>query len=142
MVTIKDVIKTRAGFWATSFAFFIVSVLGINLLRYQPLEQASVFPPCFFHSLTGLFCTGCGVTRALRALAHLDLQTAWSMNPLAIAVLPLATLAWFNVGLFKHVKRPLWFRYFKDARLWAFVIISFTILRNIPFEPFLRLAPI
>lgn len=39
-------------------------------------------PPCTFKSLTGHACPGCGATRSLAALSHLDVLTAWHWNPL------------------------------------------------------------
>lgn len=40
-------------------------------------------------------CPGCGLTRAAEALAHLDLDAAIRMNPLAPAVVPVA--AWLAI---------------------------------------------
>ena len=46
-------------------------------------------PPCPLHSTTGLYCPGCGVTRAGRALMHGDLGAALQMNAVAILLMPL-----------------------------------------------------
>ena len=46
------------------------------------------YPRCWLHQSTGLLCPGCGATRALHALLHGDLRTAWTLNPLAVALLP------------------------------------------------------
>ena len=32
----------------------------------------SFLPPCLFHAFTGLYCPGCGATRALHRLVHGD----------------------------------------------------------------------
>jgi hypothetical protein len=45
-------------------------------------------PACAFHALTGVACPTCGGTRALLALARLDVASAVAWNPLvALAVL-------------------------------------------------------
>lgn len=49
---------------------------------------ALVMPPggigldlCWFHARTGLPCPGCGLTRSLASLAHLELERALSLHP-------------------------------------------------------------
>lgn len=43
------------------------------------------FSVCFFKAFTGLPCPTCGGTRALACLAHLDVSSAFAMNPLVSA---------------------------------------------------------
>jgi hypothetical protein len=43
-------------------------------------------PACVFKAITGWPCLTCGGTRALRALAGLDVAAAWRLNPLVTAV--------------------------------------------------------
>src|SRR5688572_8390072 len=57
-----------------------------------PASGRLPFPPCPFHKLTGFYCAGCGVTRALHHLLHGRLWRAMEFNPLAVLVLP--WLAW------------------------------------------------
>ena len=51
--------------------------------------RVGIFPPCPLHEFTGLWCPGCGSTRALHQLLHGHLMTAFRLNPLAISLLPL-----------------------------------------------------
>ena len=51
------------------------------------------FPLCVFKATTGLPCFTCGGTRALVALAHLDLLGALAMNPL-VALALIALVPW------------------------------------------------
>ena len=63
---------------------------GVWLLRsYDPNAANSIFPPCMFKAFTGYHCIGCGLTRAMHALAHGDIVRAFEMNPLAMLVLSL-----------------------------------------------------
>lgn len=55
---------------------------GVLLLRIP----SSWGPPCVLKWLTDFPCPGCGSTRALRALAHLDVPGALAWNPLLTLV--------------------------------------------------------
>ena len=47
----------------------VLSAVLIGLLSLIKLAHIPV-PPCYFHQLTGLYCPGCGGTRAWIALLH------------------------------------------------------------------------
>lgn len=44
---------------------------------------------CLFHNLFGTDCYGCGMTRALFSLLHLDFSAAWDYNRLVVITAPL-----------------------------------------------------
>ncbi|MFG6110391.1 DUF2752 domain-containing protein [Stenotrophomonas sp. BIGb0135] len=116
-----------AGFWA--------------LRHFDPNSANSPFPPCSFHAVTGFYCIGCGLTRALHALAHGDVLTAISMNPLAMLMLAIAplvlgwTLGW----------RPRWMQplitLLTTPAFWLTLLPVYWIARNLPWVPFTWLAP-
>lgn len=56
-----------------------ILITGVLVLIWSEIR---LFPPCIFRSFTGLPCSFCGGTRALRALMGLNLGTAFSFNPL------------------------------------------------------------
>lgn len=41
-------------------------------------------------------CFGCGMTRGVQHLLHLDFLTAYEFNKLSLIVLPLLVYLWFN----------------------------------------------
>jgi len=65
-------------------------------------------PPCPLHSTTGLYCPGCGVTRASRALMHGDLGTALQMNAVAILLMPLMAFVMIREIAAWGWQRPEW----------------------------------
>lgn len=111
------------------------------LLLSQAPGQSAWLPPCLFHSLTGLYCTGCGITRALHALVHGDLARAWSMNALAMLALPLAAALWIHEGMGRPACVERWLSKARDARVWAGLVLVFTLGRNLPWPPFTGWAP-
>lgn len=92
-------------------------------------------PKCPFKLITGLDCPGCGSQRALHALLHADIASAWGANPLFVAALP-----YLGLGLWLQERR---LRSPRAARLWdrlygtvaaiisLVVIFAFWILRNL-----------
>jgi hypothetical protein len=109
----------------------LLVALIVVLWRFDP-SVSTLLPPCPFQTATGLYCPGCGSTRALHALLHADLPAALSMNPLMVIAIPLV----IALSL-----RPAW-----SYRAWVpwtilGVIVAFGILRNIDIWPFRLLAP-
>ena len=104
-------------------------------------EQPGPFIPCVFHSLTGLYCPGCGMFRLVYHLVHLRIGMAFACNPLGFIILPCMIAAWVlqrfprGRGLVVKLDRM----YVTRALLWS--VIAFWALRNIPVFPFTLLAP-
>ena len=127
---------------ATAGAISIAAVGAFVVLRHvDPNQPGSVLPPCPIHALTGLFCPGCGATRALHALAHFDLAGAMAMNPLLVLCLPpLAVLTAYGAGLLPAVLLPL-ARQLCRPLAWGIVLGAYAVARNLPWAPFNWLAP-
>lgn len=107
--------------------------LGVWLLRtFDPSAAGSLFPSCLFRDLTGWYCPGCGMTRALHALVHFDFARAVAMNVLLVAGLPLLAL----MGLQGFTRRALLpgavARVAFDGRWWIGALLVFGVLRNLP----------
>ena len=98
--------------------------------------------PCTLHFFTGYYCPGCGASRALRALLHLDFYQALRYNALFTVCAPFVGI-YTAVFVCRYIrfgkipvkrKLPLW-------PLWVLcaVAIVYGILRNLP--EFAFLAP-
>ncbi|MCC4605791.1 DUF2752 domain-containing protein [Xanthomonas campestris pv. badrii] len=109
--------------------------------KFDPNLPGNPFPPCAFHALTGFYCPGCGITRALHALVHGDLVSAFGMNALAVGLLALVPF----VVLWHHGWQPAIFqpiaRALSSPLLWITLLPGFWIARNLPWLPFTLLAP-
>jgi len=136
------VVDARPARIALATAAAMAAVVGVWLLRhYDPNVAGSVFPPCVFHALTGYWCIGCGITRALHALVHGDIARAFAMNPLAMALLAVSPLliGW-RLGWQPRWLRPL-VALLSEPKLWLVLLPAYWIARNLPWPPFSWLAP-
>ena len=120
----------------------LAAVVGFWLLRnFDPNAAGNPFPQCMFHALTGWFCIGCGMTRALHALVHGDVTRAFSMNPLAMSMLAIspALVAW-KLGWQPKWMRPL-IGVVSEPKFWLVLLPVYWVARNLPWFPFTLLAP-
>ncbi len=131
-----------AGEKLAALAVGAVAAAGAGvLLAFDPNRADSPFPPCVFHSLTGWFCPGCGMTRALHALVHGDVGAALALNPFAplLAAGLALSVAWL-LGFRPAPLRRLGQRIFKPW-VWVWALPLFWLMRNLPWPPFTLLAP-
>lgn len=72
-------------------AAVVVIVLGIVGWFYYAVDPSSgLMPRCAFKHITSYDCPGCGVQRALHALLHGDIATAWHYNAFIFFAIPVA----------------------------------------------------
>ena len=101
--------------------------------------QTHLFPPCPLYAATGLYCPGCGSTRAVHQLVHGHVAAAFGYNPLLVVSLPLlayAVLRQFVRVLPPRRPLPVW-------TVWAIfaVFVTFGVVRNLPCGAVRWMAP-
>jgi hypothetical protein len=121
----------------------IAAGVGLVALRWFDPATSGIFPPCPLHTLTGLYCPGCGSLRAFHQLLLGNFQAAFAFNPLAVLSLPFLLYGIASYALFRIRRRylPRWF--LPASWIWTLLaaILLFAVLRNIPVHPFNLLAP-
>ncbi len=130
---------TRGG--AVSLLAWLTGITAWVLVR-NPLES-TVFPPCPFRLLTGLWCPGCGATRASYLLLHGDWASALRFNALWVVVAPFVV---YQVAAFvgeaygvRWLRRIPLSRPLIVALLGA--VLGFGVVRNLPLDAFEVLNP-
>ena len=111
-------------------------------------NRHAVYPQCLLYKATGIYCAGCGATRAIHALLHGRILEALHDNALVISALPLAI---FIAGSYtiNAWQQNAWPQRDVDERSmvrWGIslfaLMLGFMALRNLPGWPFSWLKPI
>jgi hypothetical protein len=133
----KFVPQKKSALWSPGvFAGIVLAMtamgVGAIVFFFNPSTHG-FYPICLFHTLTGLYCPGCGMTRSLYALLHGNLRLALKDN--ALFVLALVALAVCSARLIqrKLQNRPVHF-IIPTKILWSLLAVAFafTVIRNLP----------
>ena len=123
-------------FAAVTLVFAAIS--GAAILFFFDPTRNNFYPVCQFHLLTGLYCPGCGATRASYQLLHGNFLTALHDN--ALYVISLMALAARGVWFLKrrYYRQPVRF-FIPPNALWTFLVVAivFVVVRNLPAFSFL-----
>lgn len=117
---------------------------GLLVAFNDPSAPDSRFPSCGFHAVTGLWCPGCGLTRATHHLLTGDPAAALSSNLFTPFVLLAIVAAWFTwaASAFGRTVRnpfmriPVW-----GSTLLIVLVVVYGVVRNLPGQPWGALAP-
>ena len=124
---------------------FVSLIVGIfSLVTYFP-PDTNFYVPCLFHLSTGLHCPGSGSTRAVSSFMHGDITIGLKNNLLIILWGPYLIYRLFLV-IFSWIdgkQRVIWSPPSSTIIIFLIITIIYTILRNLPIEPFVTLfAPV
>ena len=117
----------------------VLAAAGLFYL-YLTKEGAGSGISCPIHALTGLYCPGCGASRAIRSLLHLDFLQALRYNAFITVASPF-------IGLYVAALAVSYVRLGEDRVsrkipitpivIFASLAILYGVLRNIPAFSFL-----
>ncbi len=134
MTTIEK--ERRTTLKITRILFFPMCLWLFALLYLLKMRENDINCPLF--KRFGLYCFGCGGTRALRALSSGNISGAFFHNPVLIVLMPVAGYAalCFLLYLINGSCKPLWFpklsakQFLLLATLLILCIVAITVLRN------------
>ena len=115
---------------------------AVYLAGHDPLTPGGSVLPCPMYVSTGLYCPGCGLTRAAYALLHGQIGRAFGYNlffPLFFGALILGWWVWMRSAMGLRPVRWLAGLPTKLPVAIGVILLSFAVLRNL--TPFNALAP-
>jgi hypothetical protein len=137
MLSSSDASVTRAV-RSVPLAPAAVAVAGAGLVGFTALNdptQRSILPPCPFHAATGLWCPGCGLTRAAHHLLRGDVAAALSSNLLLPAVIVLGLTLWWSWWWTARGRTPVHWAARAPSAVWAVLLavtVAYGVARNLP----------
>lgn len=119
--------------WAPLTAGGALAASATYVALVTPGEGRTI--PCPFHAATGLWCPGCGLTRAVHRLLRADVLGALSFNvfvPLVVAGVAIGWWSWFAGNAWG---RPVRWPTRIAAHWWVGLFVLFVgygVARNLP----------
>lgn len=123
--------KTLLGL---GWLFILLAVIALILIKLLKLNLSFFMLPCIFRHITGLYCPGCGSTRALICLINHNLYGALYFNVgfvfglfffflyIFCNTFSLLTKNKLNIGIkFKNIY----------IYIWVFLLLANCIIKNI-----------
>ena len=121
-------------------SIIILFIMLVFICKYL-YEAYNIGFDCVVNKFTGLYCSGCGMTRAVYSLIQLDFYQAFRYNVLSIVLLPIIVLyVLFEMYAKLFDKNNIMNR--MPGWIWytiAVIVVVFGIIRN--FECFSWLKP-
>lgn len=90
----------------TEYGLIFGAIAGMLLVAATVLPLSEYVPACTFRSFTGFPCPACGSTRALAGLAQGKVLASAAFNPLCVAVVAAALLAFLLNGIMLLFRLP------------------------------------
>lgn len=121
----------------------LIAFGAVFLYNHNP-TGANLVGSCLTNSLFGIYCPGCGLTRCLYSILHLDFYQAFRYNSAVFILLPvfavylaIRLIDWVVTGknrIDRHIPTALFIVIF-------ILVLIYGIVRNIPVYPFTLLIP-
>ena len=76
--------KEETALFYTGWCLVLFAVIILLLYRLFPAPFSKLVLPCMLNSLLGIYCPGCGGTRAVAALLRGDVLTSFICHPFVL----------------------------------------------------------
>ena len=119
----------------------VIALILFGSIAIMLYTKFGVGFPCLFHKITGRYCAGCGMTRAVVALSKFEFYQTLRYNLFAFIALPFLAIYLFVESYYWVLNRRNRFeRFFQVVAIVILVgLVAYSVLRNIP--SFSWLAP-
>lgn len=121
----------------------IFSVLASLIYIYLNDPSKPDFFPCLTYNYLGIYCAGCGSSRAIHQLLHGNFVLAFRYNPLMLLSMLFFLYAGAKIQINRLLGRtpPRFFATSASVYTALIILVLYTVLRNLPIFPLTLLAP-
>lgn len=135
----KHIASTEDAFYITGIVLLLILLIYSILSSLTGFRLGDYMMPCIFHLITGLYCPGCGGTRACWYLLHGDVLRSFIYHP--FVVYSAVICGWFLIS--QTIERASRHRIhigmrYRDIYLWiavAIVVLNF-VVKNVAIVAF------
>lgn len=127
--------KLEYNLYLAGLVFAAAGIIGISLIVFTPLEISDIVPGCSFKSIVGIYCPGCGGTRAVAYFVSGHWIKSFIYHPfvpycgiLYIIFMTRGTLAFFSKEKYKYMKFRNGYIYFGIAIILTQFVIKDVLL--------------
>ena len=119
-----------------TFVQFVSLVILVYVFYYIVFQHGI---PCIFHTLTGFYCPGCGITRMFLSLISFDFYQAFRFNPVVFLLVLITPFYFLFTTFYLKKTGKKWILPNAIYIILLVILIVFGFLRNLEF--FSYLAP-
>lgn len=115
----------QVAFW--TIVIILLSAIFCVIVAYGPFDIS-----CNIYKLTGLSCSGCGITRMGRAMLHGQTYQAFRYNSFIFLSIPVGILLYF-IASYRYIRynsKNNWI--IRALSIYAILLFAFGVIRNIP----------
>lgn len=116
---------------------FALTVLIIGLFLFLKILDIIHFK-CFFRYFFGIYCAGCGTTRMVKSILHLEFYKAFRYNPLMFILFVLSLLYMIYMATFYLKKGKVKLPSFKVIISLVILLLFYMLLRNVSLFEYLK----
>lgn len=111
----------------------LVFIIAGSIFLYVASAKEIKLPPCIFNVVTGLYCPGCGGTRAVRALIHGHLLRAVWYHPFVVYGVAVYVIFMVSHTIRKFINHNVKGMKYRNVYIyiWLAILILNFIIRNI-----------
>lgn len=120
-------------FYITGWILIAMAIAAVLAVRFGALDAIGGLPPCVLHSTTGLYCPGCGGTRAVCALLGGHVLLSFFYHPLV----PYTAFVggWFMLTqtIERLSRGKIQGMHYRDLYLWLalFIVLANCLIKNL-----------
>lgn len=105
---------------------YMLAALAAIYMQYFRIDVYSA-SECYMYRMTGYYCPGCGGTRAVQALLHMELMQSLRCHPVVLPGVIMSMVFWSGMTFEKIVRTDI--KRFKLRRIYFYVVLGIVIVQ-------------